>query len=390
MQSEPTSPPSASLNFPETLYKVIESPDSRGILAWLPDGKGFAIHDKVRFVSRILSRYFENAKFASFTRRLKRWNFKRVPVYPEHASTYRHKYFLRGRPDLVQRLTYGTADSGQLMVEDGWPPDKHQEKLNRNERGDKDKILLKAEFAKQLGLACDNVPCLGIRDYHHQQWQPLMPGKPSSSQSRLDGLDPQALSKMGHGFKKHSCFSSGDEQQQCINDVSLVSKHQQRLRNVDLQALAKHGHNNGARNSLDKISNRMTARDSTNEESKVSFMDALQMNNLRVIANQARLTQKMLALEMSQTHKELMMMTARDTRLGRLHAMQQPPQQHQQRQAPRMPLPGAGHVSSHAVMRLNENIKEKTAAQKGQFACGGGRVIGLLPPKKRAYRPSAA
>ena len=64
------SPPNTK-NFPELLYDVLSVQENAHILSWLPHGKGFIIHDKQRFVDYILPRYFDGAKFTSFTRRLK-------------------------------------------------------------------------------------------------------------------------------------------------------------------------------------------------------------------------------------------------------------------------------------------------------------------------------
>lgn len=70
-------------NFPETLFAVISDKENDHIISWLPHGKGFIIHDKNLFGTMILPRYFDGAKFTSFTRRLKRWAFVRVPRGPE-------------------------------------------------------------------------------------------------------------------------------------------------------------------------------------------------------------------------------------------------------------------------------------------------------------------
>lgn len=78
----------ATLNFPEILHEVVSNPDNALIIAWLPHGKGFHIRDKGRFAEETLPRHFDGAKFTSFTRRLKRWNFKRVPRGPEMGAYY--------------------------------------------------------------------------------------------------------------------------------------------------------------------------------------------------------------------------------------------------------------------------------------------------------------
>merc|ERR1719356_725357 len=98
--------PSNQKNFPETLFDVINAPELHGhIISWLPHGQGFIIHDKMRFSSNILPRYFDGAKFTSFTRRLKRWSFVRVPRGPELGAYY-NKNFVRDRPELVKKMRY--------------------------------------------------------------------------------------------------------------------------------------------------------------------------------------------------------------------------------------------------------------------------------------------
>lgn len=47
------------------------------IISWLPHGQGFIINDKQSFEHSILPSFLPNTKYASFTRRLKRWKFVR-------------------------------------------------------------------------------------------------------------------------------------------------------------------------------------------------------------------------------------------------------------------------------------------------------------------------
>lgn len=97
---------SSQKNFPETLFDVVSASDRHGhIVSWLPHGQGFIIHDKQRFASQILPHYFDGAKFTSFTRRLKRWSYVRVPRGPELGAYY-NKNFIRDRPELVQYMRY--------------------------------------------------------------------------------------------------------------------------------------------------------------------------------------------------------------------------------------------------------------------------------------------
>ena len=91
--------------FPETLFDIISVVDYSHIIAWLPHGRAFFIHDRQRFSSEILTRFFDGANFTSFTRRLKRWNYARVPRGPEIGAYY-NPNFKRDQPDLVRKMRY--------------------------------------------------------------------------------------------------------------------------------------------------------------------------------------------------------------------------------------------------------------------------------------------
>lgn len=97
--------PTFTKNFPELLFDIISAEENADMISWLPHGRGFSINDKQRFSDIILKRYFDGAKFTSFTRRLKRWDFVRVPRGPELGAYYNER-FVRDRPDLVQKMRY--------------------------------------------------------------------------------------------------------------------------------------------------------------------------------------------------------------------------------------------------------------------------------------------
>lgn len=91
-------------NFPETLFDIISDEQNNNIISWLSHGKGFIIHSKQLFGELILPKYFDGAKFTSFTRRLKRWQFNRVPRGPELGAYY-NNYFMRDKPDWVRKVS---------------------------------------------------------------------------------------------------------------------------------------------------------------------------------------------------------------------------------------------------------------------------------------------
>jgi len=125
-------------NFPETLYDIISAEENQHIISWLPHGQGFILHDKQRFASKILPRFFDGAKFASFTRRLNRWSFARFPRGPEMGA-YSNPNFIRNRPELVQKMRYrkdGNFEDGKTKTSN----DQDEQKLEAE-----DKVKEKAE-----------------------------------------------------------------------------------------------------------------------------------------------------------------------------------------------------------------------------------------------------
>ena len=84
-----------TLNFPEILYEIIMNEKDYGtVISWLSHGRGFIIHDKDMFQERVLLPHFDGAKYTSFTRRLKRWNFERVSRGKSIIVCYMGVYFI--------------------------------------------------------------------------------------------------------------------------------------------------------------------------------------------------------------------------------------------------------------------------------------------------------
>lgn len=82
--------------FPKVLHDIISDESNSDIITWLPTGKAFLIMDKKRFAQDIIPQYFPQiVKFTSFTRKLSRWGFQRVPRGPFIGSYY-HASFIKG------------------------------------------------------------------------------------------------------------------------------------------------------------------------------------------------------------------------------------------------------------------------------------------------------
>ncbi|KAL7465621.1 hypothetical protein ACHAXS_005930 [Conticribra weissflogii] len=90
---------------------MINNEASTGCVEWLPDNKGFVINQKKVFSNTVLPEYFGKAKYTSFTRRLKRWGFKRITNGP-HAGAYYHDRFHRGMNfDIYEPADIGWASA---------------------------------------------------------------------------------------------------------------------------------------------------------------------------------------------------------------------------------------------------------------------------------------
>ncbi|KAL9189107.1 hypothetical protein ACHAXT_011597 [Thalassiosira profunda] len=131
-----------SLSFPETLFQIVSDPANAEIVKWLPHGRGFVVRDKDRFGDEILTRYFDGAKFTSFTRRLKRWHFERMSRGPEMGAYY-HKNFVRDQPGLVLNMIYG-KDGDEAMDE----PSLSAAKTKRKEQSEKRKRQYQARVPR--------------------------------------------------------------------------------------------------------------------------------------------------------------------------------------------------------------------------------------------------
>jgi hypothetical protein len=87
--------------FPLKLHQIISDESNSESISWLQSGKAFIIVDKKRFAEEILPRFFsQHCKFTSFTRKLARWRFNRVPRGPLIGAYY-HELFVRDNQNLV-------------------------------------------------------------------------------------------------------------------------------------------------------------------------------------------------------------------------------------------------------------------------------------------------
>eukprot|EP00567_Pseudictyota_dubia_P005630 CAMPEP_0197445466 /NCGR_PEP_ID=MMETSP1175-20131217/10678_1 /TAXON_ID=1003142 /ORGANISM="Triceratium dubium, Strain CCMP147" /LENGTH=598 /DNA_ID=CAMNT_0042976429 /DNA_START=24 /DNA_END=1817 /DNA_ORIENTATION=+ len=90
--------------FPQRLMDVLNSgKHAEQAAVWMPDGLSFVIISPRTFMDQVLPMYFKQTKFASFTRKLNRWGFKRV-TRGTNAGAYYHKLFQRDHPELAAQM----------------------------------------------------------------------------------------------------------------------------------------------------------------------------------------------------------------------------------------------------------------------------------------------
>jgi hypothetical protein len=94
--------------FPVQLYNVLEAAPIVGfedIVSWLPTGDGFRIHDRNRFETYIIPRFFSSqSKYKSFTRQLNLYKFKRMSTVKMDRGCYHKDNFIRGKPELCRSI----------------------------------------------------------------------------------------------------------------------------------------------------------------------------------------------------------------------------------------------------------------------------------------------
>jgi hypothetical protein len=87
-------------NFAVKLHSILDNRNWNKVVTWLTSGKSFCIMDREEFTRKILSKYFRETKFESFSRRVKRWGFRKVSTTGTKQDIYYHDLFQRDRPDL--------------------------------------------------------------------------------------------------------------------------------------------------------------------------------------------------------------------------------------------------------------------------------------------------
>jgi hypothetical protein len=91
--------------FPVILHGIVCDPETDNCIHWLPNGNLFTISDKKKFAREVMPKLNGQAKFTSFTRRLKRWGFSRIASGPQ-IGAYQNPDFTKDDPERLKNIKY--------------------------------------------------------------------------------------------------------------------------------------------------------------------------------------------------------------------------------------------------------------------------------------------
>jgi hypothetical protein len=95
-------------HFPWKLHFLLEQVEETGthasIIAWLPGGRSFKVHQKDKFANIVLPVFFNTTKYKSFQRSLNLWGFETVSKGPS-KGVCSNPLFVRGQPSLCHQMS---------------------------------------------------------------------------------------------------------------------------------------------------------------------------------------------------------------------------------------------------------------------------------------------
>lgn len=96
-------------SFPELLMTLALEPSNVDTIAFLPDGKFFAIRAN-EFTDKIMVHYFAVTTFEEFLDLANDWGFSRLlPADPSGIEVFRHPHFIKGEWDLCSKIKFGES-----------------------------------------------------------------------------------------------------------------------------------------------------------------------------------------------------------------------------------------------------------------------------------------
>eukprot|EP00985_Skeletonema_marinoi_P029205 scaffold27160_cov146-Skeletonema_marinoi.AAC.1 len=99
-------------SFPQILQEILATQEYQPIVHWLSDGFSFIIADKQQFSDVVLPKYFREALFHSFIRKLNRWGFRRIKSRRKgEESSFANVNFVRDKPWLCLKMKCNSKPS---------------------------------------------------------------------------------------------------------------------------------------------------------------------------------------------------------------------------------------------------------------------------------------
>lgn len=99
-------------SFPWKLQELLCEAEKNGfhdIISWEPDGMAFKVHDCHLFVERVMPLYFDQSRYESFRRQLRKYGFSRLHK-DRYRGAYHHRNFQRFNKNLCEHITRGNAN----------------------------------------------------------------------------------------------------------------------------------------------------------------------------------------------------------------------------------------------------------------------------------------
>eukprot|EP00579_Thalassiosira_antarctica_P011062 CAMPEP_0201910424 /NCGR_PEP_ID=MMETSP0903-20130614/1799_1 /ASSEMBLY_ACC=CAM_ASM_000552 /TAXON_ID=420261 /ORGANISM="Thalassiosira antarctica, Strain CCMP982" /LENGTH=439 /DNA_ID=CAMNT_0048445053 /DNA_START=81 /DNA_END=1400 /DNA_ORIENTATION=+ len=228
-------------NFAEKLHSVLNSKECRHTIAWLPSGRSFCITDQEEFVKKVLPKCFREAKFESFSRRLKRWGFRKVYTTGLSQIIFSHDLFHRDRPDLC-KIMNGRENVGpeqenhQAMAGNASAagPFATQEQFRNVMMFQQAQAQQQATFQQQMAMRQQINQQRAMLTMAHQQGH--SPSRVGSLQNSIsvqnlrgsspENIDAQAMINKAHDLVAQSMPQSNDSQ---VNPKDPSTIHQAKM-----------------------------------------------------------------------------------------------------------------------------------------------------------------
>jgi len=107
--------PSLSSTFPAKLHKILSIPELSHIISWMPHGRSWRVLQPKLFEEKVMPKYFAHqSKYASFTRQVNGWRFKRITIGPDR-NCYYNVFFLRDFPQKTRGMTRRSSAEAKVL-----------------------------------------------------------------------------------------------------------------------------------------------------------------------------------------------------------------------------------------------------------------------------------